>query len=108
MPLESEDQVGTRMADYTVHKMEWTTYPDTSTHYSGILGDWGASGTLLYADASSSTVMHGQHLCDGLDQQVWRNPIFSTEQSRNGYLELLLSSLNQTIDSIRTLSMQSS
>lgn len=35
MPLESEDQVGTRMADYTVHKMEWTTYPDTSTHYSG-------------------------------------------------------------------------
>ncbi|CEG82483.1 hypothetical protein RMATCC62417_16550 [Rhizopus microsporus] len=52
--------------------------------------------------------MHEQHLCDGLHQQVWRNSIFSTEQSCNGYLELLISSLNQTIDPIRTLSMQSS
>jgi hypothetical protein len=40
--------------------------------------------------------------------QLWRNSTFSTEQSRDGYLEILLLSLNQIIDSIRTLRMQSS
>jgi hypothetical protein len=85
------------------------THRTTITHQpKGAFGNPKSVPIYSYSSKPSHTVVYRQHFSDRIHQTLWRNKILLAEPDSSRYLEVLLSELHSTLDTIRPIQAQPS